>query len=235
MKDGLIFNDKADSQWESALSLMVCLTYSENRQNFYCKSVYLHFTLSAYLMQAANINRVEFGKYFGNQPVGYLIQQARQGVVRCRVDEIARLVGLTDIEMARILNMSVRSLHGKGANEQLNLAASERLLLLERLVQHGLHVFDGRVELLGRWLRSPLPELAYREVGNYVKPTEPLSLMSMGSFSEPVTQASESTILPDKNSIKSAVSQSPLAVLDTVSGFSLAEDVLARIEWGIVG
>ncbi|MCY7358182.1 MAG: hypothetical protein LH609_12120 [Rudanella sp.] len=170
-----------------------------------------------------------------NQPIGYLIQQARKGVVRRRVDEIARLVGLTDIEMARILNMSVRSLHGKGASEPLNLAASERLLLLEQLVQHGLHVFDGRAELLGRWLRTPLPELAYREGGNYAEPTESLLLMSMGSFSEPVTQAPKSTDSVDKKTTESTVNQSPLAVLDTVSGFSLAEDVLARIEWGIVG
>jgi uncharacterized protein (DUF2384 family) len=186
-------------------------------------------------MQAATINRNKFGRTFDNQLIGYLIQQARQGVVRGRVDQIARLVGLTDIEMARILNMSVRGLHGKGADEQLNLAASERLLLLERLVQHGLHVFDGRAELLGRWLRTPLPELAYREGGNYVEPTESVSLMSMGSFSEPVTQVFKPTVSMNKNTTESIVNQSPLAVLDTVSGFSLAEDVLARIEWGIVG
>lgn len=188
-------------------------------------------------MQSAINNRTGFGQSFKNQPVGYLIQQARQGVLRRRADEIARLAGLTDIEMARILNMSVRGLHGKGAGEQLNLAASERLLLLEQLVQHGLTVFDGRAELLGRWLRTPLPELAYREGGNYAEPTEILPLLAMGSFNEPipVVQASKSTASPDKKITENTVNQSPLAVLDTVSGFSLAEDVLARIEWGIVG
>ncbi|WP_345244259.1 antitoxin Xre-like helix-turn-helix domain-containing protein [Nibrella saemangeumensis] len=45
------------------------------------------------------------------RPVTDLIRQTRQGVMRRRVDEVARLVGLTDREMARILNMSVRSLH----------------------------------------------------------------------------------------------------------------------------
>jgi len=186
-------------------------------------------------MQPTNINSVGFGKNTENHPIGYLIQQARKGVVRRRVDEIARLVGLTDIDMARILNMSVRSLHGKGANEPLNLAASERLLLLEQLVQHGLHVFDGRAELLGRWLRTPLPELAYREGSSYTEPTETLPLLVMGSFSEPLNHAPNPPISISKNTTESTVNQSPLAVLDTVSGFSLAEDVLARIEWGIVG
>ncbi|WP_345244257.1 hypothetical protein [Nibrella saemangeumensis] len=39
----------------------------------------------------------------------------------------------------------------------------------------------------------------------------------------------------DANAYSAQVPQSPSAVLDTVSGFSLAEDVLGRIEWGIGG
>ena len=121
-----------------------------------------------------------------SQPIADLIQQARQGVLRRRVDEVARLVGLTDIEMARILNMPVRGLHGKAATELLTSAASERLLLLERLVQHGLFVFDGRADLLGRWFRTPLAELAYRENAGEEEPDESVSLRDMGSFREPI-------------------------------------------------
>ncbi|MBO0936851.1 hypothetical protein J2I47_09875 [Fibrella sp. HMF5335] len=167
-------------------------------------------------------------------PVTNLIRQARQGVLRRRVDEVARLVGLTDKEMAHILNMSVRGLHGKAATDFLSLAASERLLLLERLVQHGLAVFDNRADLLGRWLRTPLAELAYREgLDESTDTPAPLSIREMGSFAEPAARymvAGEQVNSPSK-----LVPQSPLAVLDTVSGFSLADDVLGRIEWGIVG
>ncbi|MBD2757695.1 antitoxin Xre-like helix-turn-helix domain-containing protein [Spirosoma validum] len=171
-------------------------------------------------------------------PVTSLISQARQGVLRRRVDEVARLVGLTDKEMARILNMSIRGLHGKATATRLSLAASERLLLLERLVQRGLSVFDGRADLLVRWLRTPLAELAYRpETDLNLELIAPGSLRDMGSFSQPIEQTTQPAIkeTPLALSNDSVVAQSPLAVLDTVSGFSLAEDVLGRIEWGLVG
>lgn len=169
-------------------------------------------------------------------PVTSIISQARQGVLRQRVDEVARLVGLTDKEMARILNMSIRGLHGKATATRLSLAASERLLLLERLVQRGLAVFDGRADLLARWLRTPLAELAYRPATERsFEGMAPGPLQNMGSFHQPV-----GPVISAKSSIEyttepSVIAQSPLAVLDTVSGFSLAEDVLGRIEWGLVG
>ena len=169
-------------------------------------------------------------------PVTDLIRQARHGVLRRRVDEVARLVGLTDIEMARILNMSVRGLHGKAVTEPLTLAASERLLLLERLVQHGLAVFDGRTDLLSRWLRTPLAELAYREETTETNMlTTALSIREMGHFNEPIGQSVQTSVPPNVGPLPLPVPQSPLAMLDTVSGFSLAEDVLGRIDWGIAG
>lgn len=158
-----------------------------------------------------------------------LIRQARKGVLRRRVDEVAGKVGLTDIEMAHILNMSVRSLHGKANNETLNLASSERLLLLERLIHHGLAVFDGKADLLSRWLRTPLAELAYRAGGD--EPVAAFSPREAGSFAEPLPHYEGTP--PDTQG--TPMPQAPLAVLDTVVGFSLAEDVLGRIEWGIVG
>lgn len=63
-----------------------------------------------------------------------LVRQACQGILRRQVDETARLMDLTDKEMASILNMSVRVLHGKDENDLLSLAASERFLLLKRLI-----------------------------------------------------------------------------------------------------
>ncbi len=88
-----------------------------------------------------------------------LVEQARAGVERAKVDGLARLVGLTDKEMARILNLSERTLHRLRPEALLDNNASERLLLLDGLLRHGLEVFDGRANVLGRWLRVPLPEL----------------------------------------------------------------------------
>ena len=88
-----------------------------------------------------------------------IVEQTRAGVSRAKADEIARPIGLTDKEMARILNLSERTLHRLRPDSRLDSNASERLLLLEVLVRHGLDVFDGRAEVLGRWLHGPLPEL----------------------------------------------------------------------------
>lgn len=88
-----------------------------------------------------------------------VVEQARAGVDRAKADEVAHLVGLTDREMARILNLSERTLHRLRPDTRLDSNASERLLLLEALIRHGLTVFDERAEVLGRWLCVPLPEL----------------------------------------------------------------------------
>ncbi len=169
------------------------------------------------------------------RPVTDLIRQARQGVLRRRVDEVANSVGLTDNEMARVLNMSVRSLHGKSDNQALTLAAGERLLLLEGLLKRALSIFDGRTDLVNRWLHTPLDELAYSE--ETPKHTPALSTRRFGSFEPPTDRTHRVTKPATSNDSRLAggIAQSPLAVLDTVSGFSLADDVLGRIEWGIIG
>ena len=88
-----------------------------------------------------------------------VIQQVRLGVQRGKADEVARKIGLTDKEMAPILNLSERTLHRLRPDALLDNNSSERLLLLEQLLSHGSDVFDGRMDVLGRWLRIPLSEL----------------------------------------------------------------------------
>lgn len=119
-----------------------------------------------------------------------VIDKSRQGMLRSEADQVAGLAALTDIELARILNMSVRNLHRLKPDNKLARDASERLLLLTNLLRHGLDVFDEDVETLAGWLRAPIRELN---------------------------------------------SQSPIYLLDTTTGFGLVDDVLGRIEHGIVG
>lgn len=88
-----------------------------------------------------------------------MIQQVRLGLERGKADEVARKIGLTDKEMAPILNLSERTLHRLRPDSLLDNNSSERLLLLEQLLDHGLDVFDGRADVLGRWFRIPLSEL----------------------------------------------------------------------------
>lgn len=101
-----------------------------------------------------------------NRPA--LITRIRQGDSRSRVDEVAGRVGLTDKEMAKILNLSERSLHRQAADKTLDPNKTERLLLLEELIQHGLSTFDERQDIFARWLRALRPSL-----GN----VSPLSLL----------------------------------------------------------
>lgn len=117
-----------------------------------------------------------------------LIAKARLGLSRSMAETIANQIGLTDKEMAYILNISERTYRRNQADSVLDYQASERLLLLSDLVEHGLSVFDGRADVLNHWLRSSLPELGR---------------------------------------------QTPLALLDSVSGFGLVDDVLGRIEHGV--
>ncbi|MCF0063765.1 MbcA/ParS/Xre antitoxin family protein [Dyadobacter chenwenxiniae] len=88
-----------------------------------------------------------------------VIERVRAGILRGKADEVAGKIGLTDKEMAPILNMSERTLHRLRPDALLDTNSSERLLLLEQLLAHGLDVFDGRLDVLGRWLRTPLSEL----------------------------------------------------------------------------
>lgn len=69
-------------------------------------------------------------------------------MLRSEADKVAQLAGLTDLELARILNMSVRNLHRLKADDNLARDASERLLLLSNLLRHGLDVFDVDAQTL---------------------------------------------------------------------------------------
>jgi putative toxin-antitoxin system antitoxin component (TIGR02293 family) len=117
-----------------------------------------------------------------------VVNTSRMGLLRAEVDEVAALVGLTDNEMARALNMTPRNLHRLKADQRFGVDASERLLLLKNLLLHALDTFESRPATVLQWLRTPIRELA---------------------------------------------NQSPLQMLDTVTGFTLADDVLGRLDYGL--
>lgn len=162
-----------------------------------------------------------------------VIGRIRSGIARSLVDVVAAMIGLTDKEMARVLNMSIRSLHAKRPAELLASDAAERLLLFQHLVQRGLAVFDANSTQFTDWLRTPLAELA-------MNPQQPelgepgLETRKMGRFEGPfdLTKRSEEDRIRTSQ-MPRPVPQTPLEVLDTVSGFRLVENVLGRIETGV--
>lgn len=119
-----------------------------------------------------------------------IIARSRQGVLRAEADRVAALIGLTDKEMAAALGLSASYLHRLKTDQRISREASERLSLLENLVEHALDTFDGRVATGLNWLRTPLRELDH---------------------------------------------QTPLQSLDTVTGYTLVDRVLGRIDHGIFG
>lgn len=119
-----------------------------------------------------------------------IIARSRQGVLRAEADRVASLVGLTDKEMAAAIGLSPSYLHRLKIEQRISQDASERLSLLENLLQHALNTFDGRPTTVLGWLRSPLRELEF---------------------------------------------QTPLQTLDTVTGYTLVDRVLGRIDHGIFG
>ena len=109
-------------------------------------------------------------------------------ILPAQVNEIAALVGLTDKEMAYVLGMTPRNLHRLLSEQNLNIEASERLLLLKNVLVHALDTFEGRTATVLSWLKTPIRELD---------------------------------------------DQTPLQLMDRISGFTLVNDVLGRLDYGL--
>lgn len=90
-----------------------------------------------------------------------LIDQSRQGIVGTETGRVASLLGVSDKEMAPLLNQSVATFHRQAKTGRLDAPTSERLLLLGRLATYGATVFHDQGKFT-RWLRRPLRLLGDR-------------------------------------------------------------------------
>ena len=84
-----------------------------------------------------------------------LIEFSRKGLSRAAVDLVAQKIGLSDREMARILNISERTFHRYTPDTQLDTSSTERLLKLMLLYQHGEEVFSN-LEDFKPWMRQSM-------------------------------------------------------------------------------
>lgn len=91
-----------------------------------------------------------------------LIDRSREGLDSSEADRVAGLLGVTDKEMARLLNQSVATFHRRAKSGRLDAVTSERLLMLGNLAAHGEAVFQDLGKFT-RWLRRPLRVLVDRE------------------------------------------------------------------------
>ena len=90
-----------------------------------------------------------------------LIDRSRQGLMGTEAGRIAGLLGVTDKEMAGLLNQSVATFHRQAKVGRLDASTSEKLLILGRLAGYGATVFQDKGKF-NRWLRRPLRLLGDR-------------------------------------------------------------------------
>ncbi|MBC8154315.1 MAG: DUF2384 domain-containing protein [Bacteroidetes bacterium] len=90
-----------------------------------------------------------------------LIDWSRQGLVGTEAGRVAGLLGVSDKEMAPLLNQSIATFHRQAKTGRLDAATSERLLLLSQLANYGTTVFQDQGKFT-RWLRRPLRLLGER-------------------------------------------------------------------------
>jgi putative toxin-antitoxin system antitoxin component (TIGR02293 family) len=82
----------------------------------------------------------------------------RRGIPKKLLIEFQRNSGLSNKIIATILHVSERTLQRRSSDELLNPDASEKLLQLSSLYNHGINVF-GSVEKFSKWINRPSPRL----------------------------------------------------------------------------
>lgn len=84
-----------------------------------------------------------------------LIAMSRSGLASKEMTSLAERLALSGKEIARLLTLSPRTYHRRKPEEVLDPVASERLLLLTKLADHGYDVFENQHKF-NQWIRQPL-------------------------------------------------------------------------------
>ena len=84
-----------------------------------------------------------------------LIALSKTGLASREMVVLAKRLDLSGKEMAKLLTLSQRTFHRRKPEELLDQVASERLLMLTKLTDHGFDVFEDQGKF-NRWLRRPL-------------------------------------------------------------------------------
>lgn len=88
----------------------------------------------------------------------YAIEQARKGIHMKDYVALASLMGMTQIEMAMVINISLRTLQRYSEAHVLDADTSSKVLQLMALNERGVDVFNNQLSF-NKWLKSPVREL----------------------------------------------------------------------------
>jgi putative toxin-antitoxin system antitoxin component (TIGR02293 family) len=86
----------------------------------------------------------------------------RRGVPRQRATDVQAGLGLSQNIMASLLHMSERTLQRYEEDDLLDAPTSEKVLLLDKLRDHGRRVFGTDAEFVA-WLNAELPSLGFKK------------------------------------------------------------------------
>jgi putative toxin-antitoxin system antitoxin component (TIGR02293 family) len=85
-----------------------------------------------------------------------VVEKARQGLPFSEFQRLAELLDLTVLEQAALLSVTERTMARRIVEKgTLHTLDSERLVLLQKLAEHGIEVFEDQGKF-NRWLRRPL-------------------------------------------------------------------------------
>jgi len=90
-----------------------------------------------------------------------LIDLSRKGVTKGFLLRVARYLGLSVGQMAKLLPVTERTIQRYGRDRRFTPAVSEQILQISAVAARGEEVFGGREAFLV-WLRSPSPALGNR-------------------------------------------------------------------------
>jgi putative toxin-antitoxin system antitoxin component (TIGR02293 family) len=97
-----------------------------------------------------------------------VVEKAREGLAFAEFERLAGLLELTAQEQAALLSMTERTLARRVAEHgTLHPLESERLVLLQKLAEYGVEVFEDAGKF-NRWLRRPLPLLGGKSPLQYL-------------------------------------------------------------------
>ena len=97
-----------------------------------------------------------------------VVEKAREGVPFAEFERLAGLLELNAQEQAALLSITERTMARRVAEHgTLHALESERLVLLQKLAEYGVEVFEDAGKF-NRWLRRPLPLLGGKSPLQYL-------------------------------------------------------------------
>jgi putative toxin-antitoxin system antitoxin component (TIGR02293 family) len=88
------------------------------------------------------------------------IFQTRKGLTGSHLQLVRKQTELDFQELAKITQVTTRTLHNKKNDDPLGITVSEKLISLVRLFEKGTEVFGSEIRFK-KWLRTELPILNY--------------------------------------------------------------------------